>query len=193
LPSYVPTHLHAPAPPPVTYSHSQPIPQQYEQHHPAHSHSRHRPPPSIVYAPGSHHNSDHYAPPTIVYAPTKAPGMTYTVSAPTGSGFPQYPRITPAPYPTVHSHLASIHEETRYGSRAPPSRANTPRAPSPISDVDSGGTYYVIPTPGQKVKVLVSHQQSAYFSFLPRFILLTYVVCLSGRTRAFPLHGHVNH
>ncbi|OAX41537.1 hypothetical protein K503DRAFT_863741 [Rhizopogon vinicolor AM-OR11-026] len=153
-PLHVPTQLHAPAPTPVTYSHSQPIPQQYEQHHPAHSHSRHRPPPSIVYAPGSHPNSDHYAPPTIVYAPTKAPGMTYTVSAPTGSGFPQYPRITPAPYPTVHSHLASIHEEARYGSRTPAPRENTPRAPSPISEVDSGSTYYVIPTPGQKVKVL---------------------------------------
>jgi hypothetical protein len=170
LPSYVPNHAHAHAhthalaPPPVTYSHSQPIPQQYEQHHPAHSHSRHRPPPSIVYAPGSHHNPDHYAPPTIVYAPTKAPGMTYTVSAPTGSGFPQYPRITAAPYPAVHSHLSSIHEEPRYGSRAP-SRENTTRAPSPISEVDSGSTYYVIPTPGQKVKVLVSHQQSAYPSF----------------------------
>jgi hypothetical protein len=90
--------------------------------------------------------------------------MTYTVSAPTGSGFPQYPRITAAPYPAIHSHLSSIHEEPRYGSRAP-SRENTTRAPSPISEVDSGSTYYVIPTPGQKVKVLVSHQQSAYPSF----------------------------
>ena len=165
LPSYIPNHAPAPAPQPVTYSHSQPIPNQYEQHHPAHSHSRHRPPPSIVYAPGSHHNSDHYAPPTIVYAPTKAPGMTYTVSAPTGSGFPQYPRITPAPYPSIHSHLASIHEEPRYGSRAPSTREHTSRAPSPISEVDSGSTYYVIPTPGQKVKVLVSHQQGAYRFF----------------------------
>lgn len=166
LPRHAPSH-HGTAAPPVTYSHSQPIPRQYEQHHPAHSHSRNRPPPSIVYAPGSHHATDHYAPPTIVYAPTKAPGMTYTVSAPTGSGFPQYPRITPAPYPTVHSHLASIHEEGRYGMRGSLSRQDRPRAPSPISEVgscESGSTYYVIPTPGQKVKVLVSHQQSAYLS-----------------------------
>ncbi|KAG0695276.1 hypothetical protein DFH29DRAFT_1005616 [Suillus ampliporus] len=163
-PRYAPSR-HAPAAPPVTYSHSQPIPRQYEQHHPAHSHSRNRPPPSIVYAPGSHHTSDHYAPPTIVYAPTKAPGMTYTVSAPTGSGFPQYPRITPAPYPTVHSHLASIHEEARYGSRGPLPREDRPRAPSPISEADScgsGSTYYVIPTPGQKVKVLPGPAPSLY-------------------------------
>lgn len=164
LPRYLPSH-HGATAPPVTYSHSQPIPRQYEQHHPAHSHSRNRPPPSIVYAPGSHHATDHYAPPTIVYAPTKAPGMTYTVSAPTGSGFPQYPRITPAPYPTVHSHLASIHEEARYGMRAPLSREERTRAPSPISEAgscDSGSTYYVIPTPGQKVKVLPGPAPSLY-------------------------------
>ncbi|KAG2031609.1 hypothetical protein BDR03DRAFT_972172 [Suillus americanus] len=164
LPRHVPSN-HGTAAPPVTYSHSQPMPQQYEQHHPAHSHSRNRPPPSIVYAPGSHHATDHYAPPTIVYAPTKAPGMTYTVSAPTGSGFPQYPRITPAPYPTVHSRLASIHEEARYGMRGPLPREDRPRAPSPISEADScesGSTYYVIPTPGQKVKVLPGPAPSLY-------------------------------
>lgn len=164
LPRHVPSH-HGSAAPPVTYSHSQPIPRQYEQHHPAHSHSRHRPPPSIVYAPGPHHATDHYAPPTIVYAPTKAPGMTYTVSAPTGSGFPQYPRITPAPYPAAHSHLASIHEEARYGMRGPLSRDDRSRAPSPIGEGDScesGSTYYVIPTPGQKVKVLPGPVPSLY-------------------------------
>lgn len=165
LPRHVPIH-HSTAAPPVTYSHSQPIPRQYEQHHPAHSHSRHtRPPPSIVYAPGPHHATDHYAPPTIVYAPTKAPGMTYTVSAPTGSGFPQYPRITPAPYPTVHNNLASIHEEARYGMRGPPPREDRTRPPSPISEADScesGSTYYVIPTPGQKVKVLPGPAPSLY-------------------------------
>ncbi|KAG1863635.1 hypothetical protein DFJ58DRAFT_774230 [Suillus subalutaceus] len=164
LPRHAPSN-HGTAAPPVTYSHSQPIPQQYEQHHPAHSHSRNRPPPSIVYAPGSHHATDHYAPPTIVYAPTKAPGMTYTVSAPTGSGFPQYPRITPAPYPTVHSRLASIHEEARYGMRGPLPREDRPRVSAPISEADScgsGSTYYVIPTPGQKVKVLPGPAPSLY-------------------------------
>lgn len=164
LPRHVPSN-HGTAAPPVTYSHSQPMPQQYEQHHPAHSHSRNRPPPSIVYAPGSHHATDHYAPPTIVYAPTKAPGMTYTVSAPTGSGFPQYPRITPAPYPTVHSRLASIHEEARYGMRGPLPREDRPRVSSPMSEADScesGSTYYVIPTPGQKVKVLPGPAPSLY-------------------------------
>lgn len=120
--------------------------------------------------------------------------MTYTVSAPTGSGFPQYPRITAAPYPTVHSHLASIHEEPRYGSRAPSTRDHISRAPSPISDAESGSTYYVIPTPGQKVKVLVSHQQGAYLFFSPAVHFADlYCMLVSARTRAFPLHGHVNH
>lgn len=157
-PRYPPGHVEGP--PPVMYSHSQHIHDPYDHQHPSHSHSRgNRPPPSIVYAPGHHHATDHYAPPTIVYAPHKAPGMSYTVSAPTGSGFPQYPRITATPYNPVRSNLSSVHEEPRYGPRGPLHRENSmPRAPSPISDVasgESGGTYYIIPTPGQKVKVLV--------------------------------------
>lgn len=156
-PRYPPNHVEAP--PPITYSHSQHIHDPYDHQHPSHSHSRgNRPPPSIVYAPGHHHH-DHYAPPTIVYAPHKAPGMTYTVSAPTGSGFPQYPRITATPLNPVRSNLSSVYEEPRYGPRGPMHRENSmSRAPSPLSEVasgESGGTYYIIPTPGQKVKVLV--------------------------------------
>ncbi|KAG9318923.1 hypothetical protein JVU11DRAFT_1035 [Chiua virens] len=158
LPPRPPNHVEAP--PPVMYSHSQHIHDPYDHQHPSHSHSRgNRPPPSIVYAAGHHHASDHYVPPTIVYAPHKAPGMTYTVSAPTGSGFPQYPRITATPYNPVRSNLSSVQEEPRYGPRAP-SRAQTP-----ISDAasgDSGSTYYIIPTPGQKVKVLVGPEPSLY-------------------------------
>jgi len=152
-------HLEGPAP--VMYSHSQHIHDPYDHQHPSHSHSRgNRPPPSIVYAPRHHHATDHYAPPTIVYAPHKAPGMTHTISSPTGSGFPQYPRITATPYNPVRSNLSSVYEEPRYGRRVPvPVRRDNSRAPSPLSDGatsgDSGGTYYIIPTPGQKVKVLV--------------------------------------
>ncbi|EGO21213.1 hypothetical protein SERLADRAFT_398724 [Serpula lacrymans var. lacrymans S7.9] len=89
----------------------------------------------------------------MVYAPHHAPGMTYTVSAPTPkSVFPQYPRITPAPYPYVHSHLASVHEENRLAdSRGP--RGPRPRSTRPE---DMRREPYVIPTPGQKIKVLVS-------------------------------------
>jgi hypothetical protein len=159
-------HNNLNVPQPVTYSHSQHIPDPYDRHHPSHSHSRgNRPPPSIVYAPAHHHTSDHYAPPTIVYAPHKAPGMTHTISAPTGSGFPQYPRITATPYPSVHSNLESVYEEPRYGPRGPRPRDDViaPSPPYPISEAasgDSGSTYYIIPTPGQKVKVLVSPQRS---------------------------------
>ncbi|KAF8838348.1 hypothetical protein BDN67DRAFT_991360 [Paxillus ammoniavirescens] len=154
-------------PQPVMYSHSQHIHDPYDHHHPSHSHSRgNRPPPSIVYAPAHHHTSDHYAPPTIVYAPHKAPGMTHTISAPTGSGFPQYPRITATPYPSVHSNLESVYEEPRYGPRGPRPREDViPRSPSPISEAasgDSGSTYYIIPTPGQKVKVLAGRGASVY-------------------------------
>ncbi|KIJ16687.1 hypothetical protein PAXINDRAFT_74213 [Paxillus involutus ATCC 200175] len=161
-------HNNLNVPQPVTYSHSQHIPDPYDRHHPSHSHSRgNRPPPSIVYAPAHHHTSDHYAPPTIVYAPHKAPGMTHTISAPTGSGFPQYPRITATPYPSVHSNLESVYEEPRYGPRGPRPRDDViaPSPPYPISEAasgDSGSTYYIIPTPGQKVKVLAGREASVY-------------------------------
>ncbi|KAF9242100.1 hypothetical protein BU15DRAFT_44362 [Melanogaster broomeanus] len=159
-PPQIPTNVDMP--PPIVYSHSQHIHDPYDHHHPSHSHSRgNRPPPSIVYAPGYH--SDHYAPPTIVYAPQKAPGMTYTVSAPTGSGFPQYPRITANPYPSVHSNLESVYEEPRYGPRGPRPREDVISHPvSEAASGDSGSTYYVIPTPGQKVKVLVGTEASLY-------------------------------
>ncbi|KAG8217938.1 hypothetical protein J3R82DRAFT_6105 [Butyriboletus roseoflavus] len=180
LPPRLPPN-HIEGPPPVVYSHSQHIHDPYDHQHPSHSHSRgNRPPPSIVYAPGHHHASDHYAPPTIVYAPHKAPGMTYTVSSPTGSGFPQYPRITAAPYNSVRSNLSSVLEEPRYGPRGPMHRSNsTHRAQTPISEVasgDSGSTYYIIPTPGQKVKVLPANNR-AYI----------------GRTRTLALHGKFHH
>ncbi|KAF8120833.1 hypothetical protein EV363DRAFT_1367658 [Boletus edulis] len=166
LPPRFPSN-HVEAPPPIMYSHSQHIHDPYDHHHPSHSHSRgNRPPPSIVYAPRHHHASDHYAPPTIVYAPHKAPGMTHTVSAPTGSGFPQYPRIKATPYNPARSNLSSVYEEPRYGPRGPIRREHSvSRPPSPLSDVasgESGGTYYIIPTPGQKVKVLVGPEPSLY-------------------------------
>ncbi|KAI9574205.1 hypothetical protein HD554DRAFT_2045306 [Boletus coccyginus] len=160
-----PSQNHHEGPPPVMYSKSQHIHDPYDHQHPSHSHSRgNRPPPSIVYAPRHHHATDHYAPPTIVYAPHKAPGMTHTISSPTGSGFPQYPRITATPYNPVRSNLSSVYEEPRYGRRVPMRRDNS-RPPSPLSDGasgDSGGTYYIIPTPGQKVKVLVGPEPSLY-------------------------------
>ncbi|KAH7929659.1 hypothetical protein BV22DRAFT_1029288 [Leucogyrophana mollusca] len=159
---------------PVTYSHSQPLPMQnpYDKYLPHHSHRSSRPPPAIVYAPGGRHPSDHYSPPTMVYAPHKAPGMTYTVSAPNPHSVPQYPRITPSPYPSAHPHLTSVDEESRMARhrskspRGPRSRRDGgPRSHTPISEAgsgDSGSTYYVIPVPGQKVKVLVGPDASLY-------------------------------
>lgn len=195
-PHYPPNHVEGP--PPVMYSHSQHIHDPYDHQHPSHSHSRgNRPPPSIVYAAGHHHASDHYAPPTIVYAPHKAPGMTYTVSAPTGSGFPQYPRITATPYNPVRSNLSSVHEEPRYGPRGSMHREHSmPRAPTPISEVasgDSGSTYYIIPTPGQKVKVLVSSLRCpSLFSFSTSGQPANIQASI-GRTRTFALHGKFHH
>ncbi|KAG6335163.1 hypothetical protein ID866_3925 [Astraeus odoratus] len=167
-PRYVSTTLNVPTAAPMVYSHSQHIHDPYDHHHPSHSHSRgNRPPPSIVYAPAPRHNTDHYAPPTIVYSSSHkaAPGMSHTVSAPTGSGFPQYSRIATVPHPPMHSHLNAVHEEPRYAPKGPRPREDLPRAHTPISEAasgDSSSTYYVLPTPGQKVKVLVGPEPSLY-------------------------------
>ncbi|KAL4068124.1 hypothetical protein J3A83DRAFT_4097319 [Scleroderma citrinum] len=162
-PRYVSTTLNVPAS--VTYSHSQHIHDPYDHHHSSHSNSRgNRPPPSIVYAPGHRQNTDHFAPPTIMHA--KPPGMNHTISASTGSSFPQYPRITTTPYPSVHGHLGALQEEPRYGPRGPRPREDLPRVRVPISEStgsgDSGSTYYVLPSAGQKVKVLNGPEPSLY-------------------------------
>ena len=146
---------------PVVHSQSQHIHDPYSHHHPSHAHSRgNRPPPPIVYAPGHHRNTDHFAPPAIVHGSHKPPGMNHAGSSPSG---PQYPRIATKPYPPVHGQLGLLPEEPRHGPRGPRPRDNMPRA-TPISQSTSGSsnsTYYVLPNAGQKVKVLVSPEQSA--------------------------------
>lgn len=154
--------------PVVTYSHSPRTHDPYDHHYPSHSYSRgNRPHPSIGYPSAHNRNTDHYAPPPNVYPSNKVPGMNHVVSPPAGTGFPQYSRVVPTPYPPVHSHShrGHAHEEQRYVPRGPRPREDMPRSHTPVSEAASGdttGTYYVLPLPLQKVKSLAGTEPSLY-------------------------------
>ncbi|TFK81050.1 hypothetical protein K466DRAFT_558396 [Polyporus arcularius HHB13444] len=139
-------------------------------------------PPAIVYAPSGRHGSK-YQPPAIVYSPSShgqrrapAPGIAYS-------------RSDPLPHPTnyspVHSgahgsssrqraHSTAGHEQGRGRSHVDMSsssrsrtRTRTPSLSPSDSDTSSdtsGSTYYVLPSPGQKVQIIVPNSASVYTS-----------------------------
>ena len=140
-------------------------------------------PPAIVYAPsGRHGGRSNYQPPAIVYSPSShghrrapAPGIAYSRSDP----FPlptQYSQAHAGATPFPSSQGSSSHRSrpraqstterlsSRGRSHGPSSsrdRART-RSPTPslsasdTSSDTSGSTYYVLPSPGQKVQIVVS-------------------------------------
>lgn len=140
-------------------------------------------PPAIVYAPsGRHGGRSNYQPPAIVYSPSShphrrapAPGIAYSRSDP----LPHPTQYSP-PGPSAHHPYASApgsshHSRPRSHSTTerttPSSRGRGPsigrdrartRSPTPsLSQSDtssdtSGSTYYVLPSPGQKVQIIVS-------------------------------------
>ena len=141
-------------------------------------------PPAIVYAPSGRHGSK-YQPPAIVYSPSShghrrapAPGIAYSRSDP----LPHPTQYSPvnagnAPFPSApgssshqsrpRAYSTAGHEQSRgrtHGGISSSSRSRTrTRTPSlSPSDSDdtssdtSGSTYYVLPSPGQKVQIIVS-------------------------------------
>ncbi|GJE85426.1 hypothetical protein PsYK624_015050 [Phanerochaete sordida] len=174
--SHVSRHAtHSPA---MQQSHSQPLPVAHGGAYPS------RPgtalpyqyaPPQIVYAPSSKQGST-YAPPQIVYSPSMhpqgypargAPSIAYSQSAPLPH--PHHGMST-APPPGAHivddrsrsrghSRAGSVVQggyRGRSGSVSVARRDESRRGRSPArSDSDtSGSTYYILPTPGQKVQII---------------------------------------
>ncbi|RPD69530.1 hypothetical protein L226DRAFT_539707 [Lentinus tigrinus ALCF2SS1-7] len=151
----------------------------------------HYAPPAIVYAPSGRHASK-YQPPAIVYSPSShgtrrapAPGIAYSRSDP----LPHPTQYSPVnagstPFPPVHgssshhsrprAHSTAGHEQSggrTHGGVPSSSRSRTrTRTPSlSPSDSDtssdtSGSTYYVLPSPGQKVQIIVPNSASVYTS-----------------------------
>ncbi|KAI0353901.1 hypothetical protein OH77DRAFT_1497032 [Trametes cingulata] len=142
-------------------------------------------PPAIVYAPSSRHAGSNYNPPAIVYSPSSHGHHPYSRSDPLPHPTQYSPPHTNAgntPYPSVHGSTSQSREERHSRSRAAsavrgrpsardiagePSRGRT-RSPTPsLSESDtasdtSGSTYYVLPSPGQKVQIVVPNSASVY-------------------------------
>ncbi|KAH9917155.1 uncharacterized protein BXZ73DRAFT_53446 [Epithele typhae] len=148
-------------------------------------------PPAIVYAPSGRKHRSNYQPPAIVYSPSshahrRAPGMAYSRSDPTPQpnpyGYSPEASAGHAPYPSAHgSSQRQRHQSmgaTMGREREPPrgrsytpgrdrsrTRDTTPAlSESETSSDDSGSTYYVLPSPGQKVQIIVPNAASIYAS-----------------------------
>ncbi|KAI0084773.1 hypothetical protein BDY19DRAFT_897814 [Irpex rosettiformis] len=141
-------------------------------------------PPQIIYASSSRNTGSHYAPPQIVYSPPSrshhshtrgpAPSITYSHSDPLPDHHnnPYYHNVS---HPSdrrggfveeassgsdnARSHYRSVSSRGRPRTRIPIERS-PPRSRSetpPLSDAGSrtsGSTYYILPTPGQKVQII---------------------------------------
>lgn len=130
-----------------------------------HSHGS-KVPPAIVYAPSHHGRAPHYAPPAILYhPPQRGPnGMIYSHSAPV----PIQGGAYPTPLATSIPEERERRDRTR--SLGPGVVHKVQRSDdgeeSDAESVRSGSTYYVLPTPGQKVHVIVRFFFSPSFDFL---------------------------
>ncbi|KAF5330574.1 hypothetical protein D9619_005274 [Psilocybe cf. subviscida] len=123
---------------------------------PRHPHAKH--PPAIIYAPSHHTSHPHYAPPQMFnHPPQMGPnGLIYSHSAPVPG---QYAPAYPTPYPSAmsHRHTSSAHDvRQRARSMGRSSRMNHTAGVSAesLGSEKSGGTYYVLPSHGQKVHVI---------------------------------------
>jgi len=141
-----PIHPRAPQ---VTYSQSHPMYQRKDPYVSRYSENlshHNRVPPAIVYAPGTH-SRGHYAPPTIIHHPHGAP-------------IPQYPHHGGTPFSLAQGGLASVDENAKRSIRAARAlRGHAGAHPEDMrsqtpSSQNSGSTYYVLPSPGQKVQIV---------------------------------------
>jgi hypothetical protein len=136
---------------------------------PSGRHGSHYTPPQIVYSPSSH--------PQRIQAHGQAPSIAYSQSDPLPLTHSYHGMTTAPPGPRImvntskhgsqgarsHSHARSRSHSlstSRHGRgqrHHSPSRSPS-RSPSPseAGSRTSGSTYYVLPTPGQKVQIIVS-------------------------------------
>ena len=162
LPIYPSQPTPYPHAPQVAYSQTHPVYQgnnPYVSRYSENLPGRTRAPPSIVYAPGPH-SRGHYAPPTLIHHQHGTPAPRYNYSG--------------GPFPATQRGLASVNENTKGGSQrgTRPARGahfDDSRPPSRSSQ-NSGSTYYVLPTPGQKVQIIVSLYTTFYIFFVNRAV-----------------------
>lgn len=147
--------------PPVPRSHT-PQPNAHASYSPWVPGSRHgsKQPPPIVYAPGRHHGSNYEPPLLLHHQPQMGPnGMIYSHSAPpimTG-GPSHYPPRHHEGYPDDDRAGRSMDRDPRRmmrGRQPPP--LNRKGSSDTLGSQESGSTYYVLPSAGQKVHVITA-------------------------------------
>ena len=132
------------------------------------SHQPRKHPPAIIYAPSHTSSRPRYAPPAMFHHPPLVgpDGMVYSHSAPVpGSSRHQHSASIPTTMvPPSHS-LALLREEEQRAGTWNRHKRERPQLPpllsrssssSSINSQGSGSTYYVLPSAGQKVHVIVS-------------------------------------
>jgi hypothetical protein len=166
LPLYPPQHTpqttHTPTPrnnvypihpraPQVAYSQSHPTYQRKDPYASRYSEDlpyRNRPPPAIVYAPSPHSRS-HYAPPAVIHHQRGTPLPYY--------GGPPFTSAAQGGLASANENMKGANSRTRTTRVA---HFDDSRSPTPSSQ-NSGSTYYVLPTSGQKVRIIVSLRPDA--------------------------------
>jgi hypothetical protein len=190
LPRSTDAHSHRPASPgpplpgPMPFPHGPPqttkdIPLTWHNYErgPHQHHHIPKSPPAIVYAPSHSRAQPRYAPPVLLsHPPQYGPdGVVYSHSAPAAissryqglndSGFPS------TMIPPSHT-IAAFHEaETRAGTWSggttkgrrvpPPLPLARPPSVASLNSQGSGSTYYVLPSAGQKVHVIMPSPESS--------------------------------
>ncbi|RDB22194.1 hypothetical protein Hypma_010691 [Hypsizygus marmoreus] len=142
----------------------------------------HKHPPAIVYAPSHSSSRPHYAPPAIYHHPPQMGpnGMIYSHSAPVQSQNRPYAAGIPSTMMPPSYPLSSVREEERRAgtwsgrsrskrerdrarslSLARPPRPTSSESSDSLDSQDSGSTYYVLPSAGQKVHIITPSPQAS--------------------------------
>lgn len=126
--------------------------------------------PPIVYAPGRHHGPNYEPPLVLHHQPQMGPnGMMYSHSAPPvmGGGPSHYPPKHGAyhPDPQTDDERAgrTMDHEWRHRQSRGRQTVNRKGSSGSLGSQTSGSTYYVLPSAGQKVHVIVSRVSPSYF------------------------------
>ncbi|KAL6302712.1 hypothetical protein BKA93DRAFT_791791 [Sparassis latifolia] len=141
-----------------------------------HSKSRYTP-PAIVYSPSATHHNQRRGPPSIKFSQSAPVPLHSHHSVRSGSGPRSFQQgETPVIYEEPVERSRSVGRAPSNGRGRTPvhdflevdrSASSRSRSPSPLSGSDgdsraSGSTYYILPTPGQKVKLIVPNSASIY-------------------------------
>jgi len=170
------------------------------------SHQPRKQPPAIIYAPSHTSSRPRYAPPAMFHHPPPIgpDGMVYSHSAPVqGSSRHQPSASIPTTMVPPSRGLALLREEERRAGtwsggkrerpQLPPLLSRSPSSSS-MNSQGSGSTYYVLPSAGQKVHVIVSCLTKSRTLLQVRNAEHFFSLFLTGcESESFDRHHYVDH